>query len=181
MAPLAAVCIGIRFVYKLFVAPEPNIGLDDCFILAAMAGLGANTGVMVYGALANGLGKDIMTLTPEQMTKTLMHLYSYVILYLATTALIKLSIVAFYLRIFPSRKTKIVFKATIVFVSLWGTAYALVAAFHCSPVQGFWTLWDGLHEASGPWPSHPGRFVDCSSTGRRSLASASCSWWAPCK
>lgn len=56
-----------------------------------------------------------------------------------STALIKISLLFQYLRIFDRGRMRLFCIALIVLVGLWGTAYTLLAWFPCSPVYGYWT------------------------------------------
>lgn len=145
MVPLAAAFIVVRFIYKIFVV-KIDLGADDWLILTTMVSAAPNTFIIIYGTIANGLGKDIWTLTSEQITNVLRYFYILAILYFLQTALVKLSIVAFYMRIFPSRETRRLLWGTIIFTSLWGAAFIIAAIFQCWPIRAFWTLWDGMHE-----------------------------------
>jgi hypothetical protein len=56
-----------------------------------------------------------------------------------STALIKVSLLFQYLRIFDKGNMRLVCIFLLVFVGLWGTAYTLLAWFPCNPIWGYWT------------------------------------------
>lgn len=145
MAVVAAVFLVTRLTYKLVIARVP-LGLDDWLILAAFLTTIPSAVITVHGSAANGLGRDIWTLTPDQITNVLMYFYCMAFLYFAQVALVKLSIIAFFMRIFPSRNLQRILWATFVFTALFGVAFVLTAIFQCRPVRYFWTKWDGFHE-----------------------------------
>jgi hypothetical protein len=66
-------------------------------------------------------------------------LMAYEIVYFATLAATKLSILTFYTRLFPTRSFKIAVKVMTAVVIAWFIATTLVSIFSCKPVQAFWT------------------------------------------
>ncbi|KAL2759355.1 hypothetical protein ACRALDRAFT_1074319 [Sodiomyces alcalophilus JCM 7366] len=145
MIVVATVFLLIRFGYKLFIG-RLELGMDDWIILAASITMIPSAVITVHGSAANGLGRDIWTLTPDQITNVLMYFYCMAFLYFAQVAMVKLSIIAFFMRIFPSRNLQRILWATFIFTALYGVAFVLTAIFQCRPVRYFWTKWDGLHE-----------------------------------
>lgn len=142
---LTAVAVSIRFGYRLFVA-EQGLGLDDWFVIASLACIAASESITEAGTVPNGLGKDLWTLEPEQITKFLYYFYHMAWLYFLEIPLMKLSMLFFYLRIFPQKEVRRVIYGTIAFTVAWGTAYVLTSIFQCSPINYYWLKWDGLHE-----------------------------------
>lgn len=145
MAAVAALFMIIRFCYKLFVI-KLDLGLDDWFVLAAMISAAPSAFITVYGTTANGLGKDIWTLTSSEITNVLMYFYIMAVLYFLQTTLVKLSIICFYMRIFPTQGTQRLLWGTFAFTTIWGIAYIFASIFQCRPISYFWTQWDGLHK-----------------------------------
>lgn len=66
-------------------------------------------------------------------------LMAYEIVYFATLASTKLSILTFYTRLFPTRAFKIAAKVMTAVVIAWFIATTLVSIFSCNPVRAFWT------------------------------------------
>ena len=145
MAVVSAVFVIVRFVYKIFVI-KADLGLDDWFVLAAIVSAAPSAYITAYRTSANGLGQDIWTQTPKEITNSIMFFYVLAVMYFAQVMLVKLSITCFYMRIFPARETQRLLWGTFAFTAVWGTAYTLTAIFQCRPVSYFWTHWDGLHE-----------------------------------
>jgi len=125
-----------------------SIGYGDWSVLATLICSSASAIITVYGTVKNGLGQDIWTLRPEQITKMLEYFYVMAVLYFTEITFIKLSLTFFYIRVFPSSGVQKLLWGTVVFVTLWGVAYVLTAIFQCQPVSYFWTHWDGLHRGS---------------------------------
>ncbi|KAH7120705.1 CFEM domain-containing protein, partial [Dactylonectria macrodidyma] len=147
MGGIAGAVVLIRFGYKIFVA-SVGLGIDDWFVLATMISCIPSGFITRLGTTANGLGKDIWTLSPDQITKVLFFFYIMAWLYFLQTTLVKLSIIAFYMRIFPARGVQRVLWATFIFTSLWGVAFIFTSIFQCSPIPHFWKQWDGMHEGT---------------------------------
>lgn len=67
------------------------------------------------------------------------------ILYFAEVAMLKLSILFFYLRIFPDTKVRRLIWMTIIFDAIFGTIFFFLAIFQCRPISFYWKRWDGEH------------------------------------
>ncbi|CAN8098244.1 unnamed protein product [Discula destructiva] len=93
-----------------------------------------------------GLGKNVWTLTPDQITDFLHIFYVFEVIYSFVCFLIKISITFLYMRIFPGAKFRIVLWATQLFLTTSLIAYAIIDRYQCHPISYFWTYWDGEHE-----------------------------------
>lgn len=58
----------------------------------------------------------------------------------------KLSLLLFYLRIFPSQLMRRLLWGTIIFDVMFGAAFVVTAITQCIPTSYFWTMWDHEHE-----------------------------------
>ncbi|TLD11905.1 hypothetical protein PspLS_11259 [Pyricularia sp. CBS 133598] len=125
------------------------VGEDDWFILAALVLGIPNTIVIVCGLVdAGGLGLDIWMLDPETINAFGKYFYATEIMYFAEVTLLKMSLLWFYLRIFPSRGVRLALWATIAFNIAYGLAFFLVGVLQCQPISYFWTKWDGEHQGT---------------------------------
>ncbi|KAG8163925.1 hypothetical protein KVR01_005843 [Diaporthe batatas] len=119
-------------------------GHDDTTIVMS----GVLTGGWLAGSILeerNGLGRDIWTLEPWQITEFLKVFFVFEVLYTLTLGLIKTSILFLYLRIFPDEKIRLAVWATQVFNLLLVGSFLLADFLQCRPVSFFWESWDGLH------------------------------------
>jgi hypothetical protein len=133
-----------RFATKIFY--KLPLGLDDWFILLTiLVGIPCMV-INSHGLAPNGMGKDIWTLTPDQITKFSMFFHTMATLYFALMTLLKLSLLFFYLRIFPTPVVRKALWGTVAFTCAFGLVYVFVAIFQCQPISYFWTKWDGEHE-----------------------------------
>ncbi|KAF2762872.1 hypothetical protein EJ05DRAFT_530043 [Pseudovirgaria hyperparasitica] len=142
---LLAVFVVVRIFFKVFVARIP-LGWDDWTVIVGALSVIPTAVILVYGTSAHGMGKDIWTLEPEQITKSIKFSYHLTWLYFVQIAMQKLSLIFFYLRIFPSQGVQRLLWTSIMFCTVWGLAYFLTAIFQCQPISHFWDGWDGLHK-----------------------------------
>lgn len=92
--------------------------------------------------VAHGMGRHASTLSLDELSIVLKHLLAFECLYVTAVAAVKLSILAMYLRIFPSREFRIgawVIGSTII---AWWIAIVLVCIFQCNPIYIAWVPWD---------------------------------------
>jgi len=68
------------------------------------------------------------------------------LLYLASVALTKISILLFYLRIFPQKSLRKMIYSTIGLCIAYMIAFVIVTALQCMPVRIAWEHWDGEHQ-----------------------------------
>jgi hypothetical protein len=141
MISIACVVVIIRLVYKQ--GTSSRLELDDWFILSTIIVGVPSSVVNVAGLSAHGLGRDIWTLTPDTITQFAMSFYIVSILYVAEVFLLKLSILCFYMKIFPARPIQRLLWGTVVFNVLFGVAFILVVIFQCTPISYNWTNWKG--------------------------------------
>ncbi|KAF2464991.1 uncharacterized protein BDR25DRAFT_91906 [Lindgomyces ingoldianus] len=141
---ISAVCVLLRLFYKL-VLTMGELGLDDCFIGITLIDGVPSTIINVRGMAANGLGKDIWTLSFPTITNFVRWFYILEVLYFSQVSLLKLSLLFFYLRIFPGKPVRRLIWATIIFNTLYGVAFVLTAIFQCRPISFYWNSWDAEH------------------------------------
>jgi hypothetical protein len=145
MLSIASVFVIIRFAFKIMYS-KLDIGLDDWAVLATLLTAIPSAIVTVYGTVRHGLGQDIWTLQPDEITKMLRYFYVMASLYFTQVTLLKLTLVFFYVRVFPAKGVQRLLWGTVVFVVCWGVTYVILAIWQCKPLSFFWTHWDGLHE-----------------------------------
>ena len=67
-------------------------------------------------------------------------LYGAAIVYAFNITTIKLSILLFYQRIFPTRNFIVAVRVVGAVCIIWGIAVLLVSVFSCIPIHGFWNI-----------------------------------------
>ncbi|KAF7558016.1 hypothetical protein G7Z17_g316 [Cylindrodendrum hubeiense] len=88
------------------------------------------------------LGKDIWNVPADDITKFLYLFFWDELLYLGVLPVTKISILLFYLKIFPGAGFRI---ACFIFIGLnvaYFIAFELVSIFQCTPIEGAWRAWD---------------------------------------
>ncbi|KAK0628088.1 hypothetical protein DIS24_g10834 [Lasiodiplodia hormozganensis] len=140
----------IAYVLRM-VARHPKfggtLGWDDAMMTVVVVLVAPLTCLSVV--LANlGLGKDIWTIPFDNITHILYIYYFDEDLYLSALPLLKVSILLFYLRIFPEKGFRRVVFVVIGLCVGYAIAFVLVSIFQCRPIKYAWLQWDDEHEGT---------------------------------
>lgn len=141
-----------RFAVK-YVSRSIEVGLDDWVTLLAAVVQAPAVALICAPGIGNGLGRDIWTLYPDEITNFLYYLYVFTAIYFTNLAIVKLAFLFFYLRVFPKPSIRRLLWSTIIFVMVWGVVFLFVSVFQCRPLNYYWNRWDGQHEGSCVNPS----------------------------
>jgi hypothetical protein len=95
-----------------------------------------------------GLGKDIWAVPFHDITRILKIYYFDEDLYLTCLPMVKISILLFYLRIFPAKWFRNAVFVAIGCCAGYAIAFLLVSVFQCRPIDLAWWRWDGEHAGS---------------------------------
>ncbi|KAI8711273.1 CFEM domain-containing protein [Fusarium sp. LHS14.1] len=134
----AAILFAMRIVSKA-VGHIPW-GHDDNLILAVFPVVVAFN-VFCQIMPSKGLGLDIWTVRDDDITTFLIYLLSCEFAYAISLGLIKLSILLFFLRIFPSRKFQVVVRWTMGLTILLSFIYLILFLIQRMPLWLFWEGW----------------------------------------
>ncbi|KAJ8057900.1 hypothetical protein OCU04_013082 [Sclerotinia nivalis] len=93
-----------------------------------------------------GLGKDIWTLPPQNITDILKFYYVSEVMYNAAIATIKISFCLMYIRLFPFTPYVYWVYGTLALCVGYGISFTVATIFQCTPVSYAWYQWDKLHE-----------------------------------
>ncbi|KAH9873942.1 hypothetical protein IAQ61_004569 [Plenodomus lingam] len=141
LSVVTAFCALSRVIYKA-VYSIGELGWDDYSVLAALI-VGVPSVIIIdRGIVPNGLGRDVYTVTFDQITNFVRYLYALEVLYFFQIALTKLTLLFFFLRIFPKPLIRRLLWGTVAFNVLCGIAFVIVAVFQCQPISYYWTSWD---------------------------------------
>ncbi|KZM20638.1 hypothetical protein ST47_g8280 [Ascochyta rabiei] len=124
----SVLAVSTRLVTKR--ALRRRVDVDDAFVLLALItriGSGASVSIQV----ANGLGRDFSTLNEKQIDVYLKAGYANKILYVATLALAKLSIISLLMILTASNKHRNLGLGLTGFIALWGVVSIFVTSFQC--------------------------------------------------
>ncbi|KAH7018230.1 uncharacterized protein B0I36DRAFT_368269 [Microdochium trichocladiopsis] len=144
---LALVIFGLRVLARGVVGWQ-SWGLDDWLMIPCVL-LSIPMTVLSGLLVKYGLGKDIWMLDDYDYISEILYIYFWdEILYLAIIPLTKISILAFYLRIFPRKEFRKWVYVLIAGNALYLIAFEAVTIWQCGPIEGAWLHWDGEFEAT---------------------------------
>ncbi|KAH7002961.1 hypothetical protein EDB82DRAFT_549392 [Fusarium venenatum] len=130
----------LRVMARVVVGTQ-TWGADDWVMLLAVAMMIPLNGLSVQISRV-GLGKDIWNVEPDDITDFLYLFYWDSLLYLGVLPVTKISILIFYLKVFPGRMIRM---TCYIFIGLnvaYFIAFELVSIFQCTPIEGAWRAWD---------------------------------------
>ncbi|KAL3457329.1 hypothetical protein BJX64DRAFT_293204 [Aspergillus heterothallicus] len=93
-----------------------------------------------------GMGKDVWTLTPDQITNAAKYTWVTQVAYIPAIILTKVAIVCFFMQVFPGPKFRMLCYGTIVWCFLFMISTTITAILACVPVEKMWTNWMGNAE-----------------------------------
>ncbi|KAK8050267.1 hypothetical protein PG994_011997 [Apiospora phragmitis] len=129
----------LRCLARLYVGTHAW-GLDDWFMCAAVA----DQAIIVS---QHGLGLDMWNVSFEGINDILFLYYWDEMIYITSLALTKVSILCFYLKVFPARWFRNVAYVLIGLNLVYALTYDFMLAFQCQPIEGAWLFWDGEYKA----------------------------------
>ncbi|WZH48505.1 pth11-like integral membrane protein [Fusarium acuminatum] len=139
---LALLAILLRFTARTI--QRTRIHWDDWVIILSMVLVAGTAGLAIAGGIY-GAGKHIWAVQMVDLEQIYKILFGYTFLYSASCAIIKISILLFYGRIFPM--TEPVFRTSIIFGYFLSISYPIVVwvtmGNACRPIEHFWTQFSG--------------------------------------
>ncbi|RHZ61788.1 putative integral membrane protein [Aspergillus thermomutatus] len=138
---LAVIAFALRMIARLPCCGG-QFGMDDLAMILTMSLVIPLSALSVVLA-DSGLGKDIWTVSPDHITHILYVYFYDECLYLSIIPLTKISILLFYLRVFPARSFRIMTYAVIGLNTCYLIVFVLISVFQCKPIKGAWLHWDG--------------------------------------
>ncbi|KAF6810061.1 CFEM domain-containing protein [Colletotrichum plurivorum] len=140
MFTLATVFFACRIIAKsLRFSPW---GLDDTLLLIAFAFL-ISFVILIQYMIPQGLGLDIWVLNENQIASFLRYLLVVQTHYIFVLAIIKASILYFFLRIFPDKKFRNIVWATLAYDLLIGLIFIVLSFVQRQPT---WLIWEGWRD-----------------------------------
>ncbi|KAI0163741.1 CFEM domain-containing protein [Pestalotiopsis sp. NC0098] len=131
-----------RLIFKRFYTTN-GLRADDWLILATWLTCIPSAVINHVYLMNNGLGRDIWTLTPDTLRHFAIGFWAMELLYFFETFALKLSMIGFYLTIFPGRPVRRLLLLTGLFDILFGVAFIFVPFGQCVPLTHFWTQFEG--------------------------------------
>ncbi|KAF4442057.1 CFEM domain-containing [Fusarium acutatum] len=142
---LGLIGFGLRVMARVFVVKQ-TWGSDDWVMLFAVAMMIPLNALSVQISRV-GLGKDIWNVQPDDITDFLYLFYWDELLYLGALPVTKISILLFYLKVFPGKNIRL---ACWIFIGLnvaYFITFELISIFQCRPIDGAWKAWDKEYKA----------------------------------
>ncbi|KAK4235833.1 hypothetical protein C8A03DRAFT_17477 [Achaetomium macrosporum] len=134
-AVLAWICVAFRLFVRLRLIRSP--GWDDLFVVLSLGKL--LTLLSTSSATDHGLGEHFLLLGMDQASAFLRSFYVFNGSYAMSTALIKISLLLQYMRLYrPGSLLHNICRGLVVFVALWGVAYSVIAWVPCVPPSDYW-------------------------------------------
>lgn len=119
---------------------DVGLGCDDWVLIAAyfayMTAVATSLGLVL-----NQFGEHTFWLTTGQVVRSLKFFFYTELFYMVSVTLTKLSLLLFFLRIFPSRTLLKIAWALGIFIVLSNFCILIALAFQCVPFHGYWTNW----------------------------------------
>lgn len=132
---LSCTVTGLRLYSRLIVVKNP--GLDDAFNLLAAIGSIAVT-VTMCQQVRHGGALHWATLSDYDKMMMTMWFWASVWIYYCSLCLVKVSILLQYLRVFPSKKFRMVTFALMFVVVGYSLGTMFSSIFICTPIRRFW-------------------------------------------
>jgi hypothetical protein len=143
---LTTVVVAARLIYK-WLSPL-RLGLDDLFAFLAYLAVLPSFAINLAALIPSGIGRDIWTLTPNQIDSFGFWFYILEPMYFVQMGLVKMAILAFFLRIFETSGLEPLLWATVAFNAANTVAFVFAAIFQCAPISYYWYRWQGTFEGS---------------------------------
>ncbi|KAF3800003.1 hypothetical protein GCG54_00001112 [Colletotrichum gloeosporioides] len=135
LAVLTFPVVILRLVSRRSIAGK--LELDDWTTLVTAIVLAATMGCVIASAKL-GFGLHYWNVNPANAQRIIQLYYAVQMLYIIVLILAKVSIVALFARVFPSRKFQLVNRLVFVFLVGHGLVFTFVIMFECTPIAGIW-------------------------------------------
>ncbi|KAL0780247.1 hypothetical protein CaCOL14_004731 [Colletotrichum acutatum] len=132
-------------MYSQLSRLDYTVGLDDYALIFSML-MSVPMSVVVVFTVQNGLGKDIWTLTPEQINEFFKLFYIGEHFYAFTVMFAKTNFLFFYLRLFTDEKFRRLTWGVIWACVISAVSFLVATSVQCWPISYTWTKWDGEHQ-----------------------------------
>ncbi|ODA77033.1 hypothetical protein RJ55_07550 [Drechmeria coniospora] len=139
LSTVAILLVLVRLVFQQFFSLTKRLAADDLLLLLVVFLHVALVVVSIRGLTGNGMGTDIWTVQPDDLTAFFRAYYVAEVLYFAEVALINICFAIYFVNVFPDLAVRPLLWATAIFNLLYGLAFVFAAIFQCTPVSYYWT------------------------------------------
>ncbi|KAG9193505.1 choline dehydrogenase [Alternaria panax] len=140
----------VAFILRMLASIGKNgrqVSWDD-LTMGIVLLLAIPPAVFGHFLVENGLGRDIWTLKDYQITNLLYYYFLGEIFYVTGLGISKISILFFYLRVFPAKSFRTLTYSVMAVCGLYTVAFFVATLTQCRPISMAWNQWDGLHEGT---------------------------------
>ncbi|KAI0454776.1 hypothetical protein F5B21DRAFT_474207 [Xylaria acuta] len=143
--PLATVIFSTTFyLLRLLSRFVLHQGIDVADIILGVSVLATFPVLWIAFKLASyGLGEDVWEIPQDNITEILYLYWWAEILYQIGLPTARISILCFYLRVFPQQRIRWASYGLIGLNAANLIAFVIATVFQCYPIYGAWTFWDG--------------------------------------
>lgn len=142
---LGLLAYGLRCFARFYIAAQ-QWGMSDWVITAAVIVM-IPLQVLSIPLASHGLGLDMWNVPTDGITSILYLYYWDEMIYVTSLSLTKISILCFYLKVFPGQTFRYVVYALIFANACYIITFDFLLAFQCNPIAGAWLSWDGEFQA----------------------------------
>ncbi|KAH9217069.1 hypothetical protein DL95DRAFT_263739, partial [Leptodontidium sp. 2 PMI_412] len=144
------VCSGVAVLLRFYSRwkSAQEFWYDDYSIIFLMFIGIPGTVMNVQGLTYNGLGLDIWRVGFRQITDFIHVFFAMELLYFGQIGAVKMSILFFYLRLFPGPTFRKWVWGTIIFNALFTVLFVLIGLLQCQPIRFYWKRWDNEHKGA---------------------------------
>ncbi|KAI1624485.1 50S ribosomal protein L36e [Exophiala viscosa] len=137
---LAIVCVLMRLADK-YPHWERLQWADLCVVISLL--LAIPMAVLEFYMSSAGFGKDIWTISFDNITRIVQFTWLTEIFYMMTIGFTKMALLLLYWRVFPTQPFRKFVLASVVVCAAYIPTFALGIALHCLPISYTWTSWIG--------------------------------------
>ncbi|RDL41586.1 Uncharacterized protein BP5553_01565 [Venustampulla echinocandica] len=134
MSITVAVVLARLYVRRIMLK---TLGWDDVFIIAATT-CGIGSFATYIGEIHHGIGKHMLAILPDEMTKISHYRYFHSIIITCGIYFVKLSAAFFLLRLITNKKYKIFLYCMIAFLASMTLVTSSTLTFYCTPIRASW-------------------------------------------
>ncbi|KAL1876951.1 hypothetical protein Daus18300_002558 [Diaporthe australafricana] len=162
------ICVVAFFanIFRLYARWRLHTKFDtDDWIMLAVAVLFIPFQIVAQYFAFYSFGVDAWYVSPRDLTYSLKLFYVSELFYVTVLSLTKISILFFFLRIFPNERFRLCCWIVMGWIAVSSAVFLFVGMFQCMPVDAIWRSWDG---------AYPGNY-HCVNVNSLVYAAAGCS------
>ncbi|KAF2232749.1 hypothetical protein EV356DRAFT_568444 [Viridothelium virens] len=117
---------------------KQSLSIDDYFIIISLFVVLCGSGGYIAAAISGGVGHHMRDISAEETHVFFKFIFALQFVYITSVTLIKLSILLFYRRIFPTPRFKVTVSIVCGFVLAWFVTFSFATLFQTIPISNNW-------------------------------------------